>query len=293
MDYILLNYFRGGSFDVNEGSKIGTAYEEMPLTMGLAMVVILAVAIYVLTSRLEKILIKLVVLVCFFLFLSSAYFPYGYLMKHCYFIYHFIAKIQFPWRYLTIASILSTILFLFIIDYINCKWIVYGIIALCILQSSQYLAMVVNSKEGNIANMCEASLDSFGDAGNFVLEMNDFEVMKDSSIHISSEKVELSEKMRKGTYYVLDVVNNSKSYEYVDIPVVGYKNYQTNDKALSTSVGENGRLRVNIPPSYSGTFSVYYKEPFWWRMCEIISLIMWIMLLYWKRQHLSKLRFQL
>lgn len=64
---------------------------------------------------------------------------------------------------------------------------------------------------------------------------------------------------------------------YIYFPLNYYKNYKCRDKEtleeFQVKPGINQMLRVEFTDKYSGTIEVFYKEPWYWRMGEIISFI--------------------
>ncbi|MCD7835208.1 MAG: hypothetical protein LUG83_00815, partial [Lachnospiraceae bacterium] len=58
-----------------------------------------------------------------------------------------------------------------------------------------------------------------------------------------------------------------------------YKGYQAygygTDEELKTVKGENNVVRVIIPAGFSGSVSVRFVSPYYWRVSEVISLISW------------------
>ena len=55
---------------------------------------------------------------------------------------------------------------------------------------------------------------------------------------------------------------------------VGNKGYGTyaNGKALPTVRAATGQLQLELPAGFSGSVTVKFTEPFYWRTAEIISL---------------------
>ena len=64
------------------------------------------------------------------------------------------------------------------------------------------------------------------------------------------------------------------------IPLFAYPGYHAEDIAtletIETGSGDNARLCLQIPAGYHGTVRVYYREPWYWRVFEVISVIAFI-----------------
>ena len=60
------------------------------------------------------------------------------------------------------------------------------------------------------------------------------------------------------------------------MPVFNYDNYVAYDErtgeTMEISDGANHAIEVTVPANYEGTIAVEYREPFLWRIAEIISL---------------------
>lgn len=71
-------------------------------------------------------------------------------------------------------------------------------------------------------------------------------------------------------------VSNSGSEASVLIPVFAYPGYAAEDtfthEKIDIEAGTDARIKLAVPGGYSGTIRVYYREPFIWRLFEIISL---------------------
>ena len=78
-----------------------------------------------------------------------------------------------------------------------------------------------------------------------------------------------------------------QSGAYIEVPVFYYPGYTAVDKEGNTyevSRSENNnRIRVNLPKGFDGTIKVSFREPFGWRVCEVVSLLAFFGLLFRKR----------
>lgn len=71
--------------------------------------------------------------------------------------------------------------------------------------------------------------------------------------------------------------NETSEDKRILFPILYYGGYQARDcnsrERLETTMGDNGRVAVVIPPGYRGTFYLKYQEPLLWRIAEVISAI--------------------
>ena len=74
----------------------------------------------------------------------------------------------------------------------------------------------------------------------------------------------------------INLHNMTSELQKIEVPLLYYKGYvaETQDKGrLAITAGISGRARVDIPSGFSGTVTVRFREPWYWRVCEVISLI--------------------
>ena len=66
---------------------------------------------------------------------------------------------------------------------------------------------------------------------------------------------------------------------YIELPLLNYKGYSavSGKEKLLLSSGDNFRVRVALPEEFEGEIKVFYQEPWYWRLAEIISLITMIL----------------
>ncbi len=271
-------------YDVSSYSKLYSASQEMPLTIGVSTTAIYLISIVALTVggfKSKEILRKVFIIGIISLMMSSAYFPYSWLMEHCETFYHILASIQFPWRYLSIATIIAIVLFVLMYGEsdclmkknINISKVLYFLIFITLIQGIIYMSDSVNCKSNPFTCLSEGAVNSFGDVGNFILSYVNREDCKDTSILLYSEDIEVTVLEKDGTRYKLFIDNESKQEESVDLPIMGYRQYAVDNQLINTAKGENKRLRLIVPASFVGEVNVSYKEPILWRVCEFISVI--------------------
>ena len=108
-------------------------------------------------------------------------------------------------------------------------------------------------------------------AAEYLLEGTDIEIL---DYTIEAENAEALLVSESGLNMTIRV--NTDGNAWVQIPRFNYPNYSVNDEngnILNTATGDNNKMRILIPQSYTGTIIVSYAEPWYWRMSEIVSLI--------------------
>ena len=91
---------------------------------------------------------------------------------------------------------------------------------------------------------------------------------------------------RSGMCFSADIINANEFDYDLFVPYVWCRDFVAYDSvgnALETYKGEGAKLMVRIPAGYSGNISIYFREKWYWRMSEMISLlgILFIVLRKW------------
>lgn len=93
----------------------------------------------------------------------------------------------------------------------------------------------------------------------------------------SVEGIRVEQTKRDGLSFEVDAENTSTQEGQILFPLLYYGGYQAIDMAshekLETTIGDNGRVAVAVPPEYAGSFHLGYYEPALWRIAEVISAI--------------------
>ena len=100
----------------------------------------------------------------------------------------------------------------------------------------------------------------------------------------------ISDYQKSGLTVRFNAENQSNTEQTIIVPLTAYKGYraQANEQALSVSRAANGQVQLSIPAGFSGSISVKFAEPLYWRVSELISLIFVLALLLLPRKHRKK-----
>ena len=76
---------------------------------------------------------------------------------------------------------------------------------------------------------------------------------------------------------------------WIELPMLYYKGYRAEDvvtgEVFETLQGNSGDVRVILPAGYDGSVHVWYNGMWYWRVCEVISLLTVIgIIFFWKRK---------
>ena len=86
---------------------------------------------------------------------------------------------------------------------------------------------------------------------------------------------------REGINYRVSVDNASEDTGYVQLPLICYPHYMAKDEngnRPEVVVGDYYKLCFAVPGNYTGTINVRFKEPIYWRIAEMVSLLTLILI---------------
>lgn len=214
-----------------------------------------------------------------FLYMSTSLFPWDAIADWGEPVRRLVYILEFPWRLLAPATALLTFVTCFTISALprvmgREVYLTIGTMALVLLavNSGWYLYdfayfgepyRVYYGYEMNTMQMY--SYD-------YLPVATDPEEIKDGMILMKN--IALFEDYRKqGTNISCKVTTEEEGY--VDFPLLSYPHYiciaETGEQLPVTS-GYNGMLRVTFPAGFDGNIQISYKEPWFWRLSEILSL---------------------
>lgn len=247
-------------------------------TPGLVLMGALVAAIVLWVNRQgDKIMKLLTVYSCFILFVGSNLFPWNHLIAN----YRWgilLSQVQFPWRYIGPAMILLTLLLgkVMLISLDGKPFIdKYGraTAIMCCL-----IALSFNGNYGDAAGFRYyydgAELDTYAVVrGEYVRPGTDIENLSGG---IASENMaEISVVSRQGSSMELRCIASEENGT-VSVPMFHYKGYHVMDESgreYPIDDGDNNCIQFDVPAGYDGTIRIVYKEPWYWRMAEAVSLL--------------------
>lgn len=284
-------------------NAVGTGIEEsdiaeMPLGIGIALLVVLLTAILmdilkVWKNDLTRKTLRIIYILAFIsMFLSTKYAPYNFLMNHFPKLYQIIRCIQFSWRYNTITTLLCAVLAVIVVqdfmerrDSLAANWnsffrlMISLLILISIIQAVFYQISFVRLQREHITAVDSSELDSFS-VLEYVLVGTDTELLVDREIRALNEDgtkctdVCISDIIENGTQISASVTNNRNENVYVEFPLLDYKGYTAKDDAGTyylVSNGNNNLVRVTIPAGFSGMIHVQFESRWFWKFADVIS----------------------
>lgn len=255
---------------------------DMPLGIGWVFVLTLFCVIYkiIIINNIDKEVLLGFFLSLLSLVLTLKVFPYDFLCDKMGKYSILITNLQFPWRFLTLASLFLTWLTCVLVKsmsnnryYLKKVVCFFGII---LLSQLVYFEGTVIKNSDLVCVYDTLGYSSFPENG-FEYMPTDTEVTKlNKTLSCSNNKILIKAFSQKYNEITVDVENTDSENGFIDVPLIYYKGYKAVDTSLGkefeTGYGKNNVMRVIIPANYLGTINLYFEEQWYWRMAEFISV---------------------
>lgn len=282
---VLLGAFRATGTSFNQESGIAG---EMPLTPGAASLLVFGMCVLFYLKKgigTEK---KSVVKETFFcmalcllsLCLSTGLIPYTSLAEKIELLQLPERAIQYPWRFLSPAAVLFAWLVCLFMkkdfgDRKRKELAAAGILCVALCQGMVYMSDFL-SESGALHIYQEGNLTSMEISNREYLpveaEIEDFT----EELEYASDAIQVSDWYREDFAIEMELTNSSQEEQSVLVPFLYYKGYEATDEEgmrLETRQGNSGKVEIRIPEAYEGKITVQFREPWYWRICEGISLV--------------------
>lgn len=222
------------------------------------------------------------------LLMTTCLFPYTWFVQKFPVLKLPVQSIQYLWRFFTVSSVALTYLLCIILrkEWLsrNKKKLFAGaLVGISLWQGISYMGGVLNEcsvyriyQEGSLGGFDVV----FGEyipidwTENFNLSRYMEAYVDDITYDAASLNVE--EWHRENYAVSVSLTNNANQPAQIEVPLLLYKGYQavadTGEK-LQISPGESYRIAVSVPAGFSGNFIVRFSEPWYWRVCEVISFL--------------------
>lgn len=278
-------------YDVNGTNGEHTPIGDMPMSVGVSTLLILAVLLFSVCryglESYKRAVRDMMILFSVFLIMASNLFPYDYIRKYARPIYDLLQRVQYPWRFLTILTILCACLFAVSIVLMSSQYgdkvaVIYILLVLSVtvLQSKSLEDSVIHEKSGK---SYYSMTDSYWDICEYLPRNTDIEELYDTAILTSNSGVIAGNLTRNGIKSTIEVDNTTSDTGYVQLPQLCYPYYRSVDadgNNLEVIVGDYYKMCFAVPAGYKGTVYTYFREPLIWRIAEFVSLLTVLALLY-------------
>ena len=255
--------------------------------LGIVTLVVLGVAAaFILCGRFKEktwAYFRVLLLTVIFILLSVNSTFYFFLMDKLPSVYEVFGELQFPWRFLNMVCVLVVFWFAITMGMIfeDKDKKLAGIIAMvaicviCVVQSETYIGEVVRNGKVmttyDYAYLREPFYIEFSIGGiNTGITNTDQDMVVEGNTDATAQITK-----RNGTTIHAHVDNPTDKTVITEAPLWGFRHYAAkgSGKKLNVFRAENYKVAVEIPAGYSGDIKIWFREPWYWRLSEIISLI--------------------
>ena len=225
------------------------------------------------------------------------------LVMSCYFFpWHAIGKIpvlgslltpyQFAWRFIGIATFLGVILTMYALKTLEkltdrtIKVAAIVVLGTLTLIGSQYLMdNKVSDSTARTKVTSAASIYTAGAVANgeyLFVENSAMAIIDQQPVPADETAVSIISYEKKNSRISMECENLSGEVQSVKVSFLDYKGFVVTDKTtgekLDTTCDEQHILTVLLPADYQGTVQVCFRQPWYWRVAEIVSLVVLIAL---------------
>lgn len=225
------------------------------------------------------------------------------LVMSCYFFpWHAISKIpvlgsiltpyQFAWRFIGIATFLGVILTMYALKALEkltdrtIKVAAIVVLGTLTLIGSQYLMdNKVSDSTARAKVTSSASIYTAGAVANgeyLFVENSAMAIIDQQPVPADETAVSITSYEKKNSRISMECENLTDEVQQVKVSFLDYKGFVATDKTtgekLDTTCDEQHILTVLLPAGYQGTVQVCFRQPWYWRVAEIVSLAVLIAL---------------
>ncbi len=237
--------------------------------------------------------------------MSTLYFPWDRLCRISRIFRYIIVKIQFPWRFTGVAVGLLVVVWCAVLNYTEREYDRRKkVITICLavgilLLSVGHFVIDLNQRAERIQVRSVKEMDTFVASGEEYLPVDTvLDELKTQELY-KDDCVEISDVVYRGTSMTMHVKNTSTQQAGLDLPRLYYAGYQALEVMdegqhfpIEVTDGTNHVIKLMIPEETEGNITLSFREPWYWRLAEIITLLSaGIVILYtykiWTREKLK------
>lgn len=237
--------------------------------------------------------------------MSTLYFPWDRLCRISRIFRYIIVKIQFPWRFTGVAVGLLVVVWCAVLNYTEREYDRRKkVITICLavgilLLSVGHFVIDLNQRAERIQVCSVEEMDTFVASGEEYLPVDTvLDKLKTQELY-KDDSVEISDVVYRGTSITMHVKNTSAQQAGLELPRLYYAGYQALEVTdegqhfpIEVTDGTNHVIKLMIPEQTEGNITLSFREPWYWRLAEIITLLSaGIVILYtykiWTREKLK------
>lgn len=237
--------------------------------------------------------------------MSTLYFPWDRLCRISRICRYIIVKIQFPWRFTGVAVGLLVVVWCAVLNYTEREYDRRKkVITICLavgilLLSVGHFVIDLNQRAERIQVRSVEEMDTFVVSGEEYLPVDTvLDKLKTQELY-KDDCVEISDVVYHGTSITMHAKNTSAQQMVLELPRLYYAGYQALEVMdegqhfpIEVTDGTNHVIKLMIPEETEGNITLSFREPWYWRLAEIITLLSaGIVILYtykiWTREKLK------
>lgn len=291
--HLLFTFFRNGS---NVFYSDNGMVDSQPMGLGIALVVTLILWCGMLffrrTTHLrkeEKALGKITGAFAFLsLWMTLSVFPWDKIQSINEITATLVSSIQFPNRFLTIATVCIVLLAGVIAKEIKGQYETKGLQ----IYFAAMVVMTICSGMYLMNDMLQTTdvyriYDEKGMGSGYIAGAEYLPYGADASqfwTHdpYAGENLEITDYQKDGIVIEMNCRNHGENTETVELPLLYYYGYRAYDKdsgqELTITTSDNFAVCVEVPAGYEGTVHVAFYSPWYWRVAEIVSVLSFVVL---------------
>lgn len=218
--------------------------------------------------------------------MSTLYFPWNRLCRISRIFRYIIVKIQFPWRFTGVAVGLLVVVWCAVLNYIEREYDRRKkVITICLavgilLLSVGHFVIDLNQRAERIQVRSVEEMDTFVASGEEYLPVDTvLDKLKTQELY-KDDSVEISDVVYRGTSITMHVKNTSAQQAGLELPRLYYAGYQALEVTdegqhfpIEVTDGINHVIKLMIPEQTEGNITLSFREPWYWRLAEIITLL--------------------
>ena len=206
------------------------------------------------------------------LFIASDIFPWNWLTLHVPY-WKLLTTIQFPWRFLGIASLSLTLLAGIILENEKIpEYFVPGLLISVLLMSVWFWGDLTNNSKTIYIYDTSGVLPTWTGL-EYLLDGSEREKIVAEAEGMNMEKAE-SVYRSSNVLKVQCIAGFGEGPHLVTAPVYNYKGYHVTDmdgNELIIQNGDQNRIMFEVPDGFEGIVTIVFRDPVYWRLSLIVS----------------------
>ncbi len=191
-----------------------------------------------------------------------------------------VNSIQFPWRYLAIATLCFVVATAFALLLVKQHHPQYYralcgvLVALTLCTTGLFYTDFVNNTETDPKYTID-SYDLVINWGEYMMEGSIPDAQYTNAVQTSDDALIITSYDKTNGVATAVYQNTSDAPQTVSLPIYNYPYYQATDAATGAAYaitnGENNRIEITVAAGSSGTITVQYVPPMLWHLAEFVS----------------------